>query len=57
MSSAWAAGMGAVAGAGGAMMVQRIPRGAQVSVPVCAVLVAALWAVVDGSVGANLPLW
>lgn len=49
--------MGAVAGAGGAMLLRRIPRGARVSAPVCAVLVAALWAMVGGSAGANLPLW
>ncbi|HJT04159.1 MAG TPA: A24 family peptidase [Pseudonocardiaceae bacterium] len=57
MNSAWTAGVGAVAGAGGAMMVRRIPRGARLSAPVCAVLVAALWAVVGARSGADLPLW
>jgi leader peptidase (prepilin peptidase)/N-methyltransferase len=49
--------MGAVAGAGGAMLLRRISRGARVPAPVCAALVAALWAMVGGPVGANLPLW
>lgn len=38
-------------------MVRRIPRGARLSAPVCAVLVAALWAVVGARSGADLPLW
>jgi len=38
-------------------MVRRIPRGARLSAPVCAVLVAALWTVVGARAGANLPLW
>ena len=49
--------MGAAAGAGGAMLLRRIPRGARIPAPVCAALVAALWAMVGGRVGANLPLW
>jgi leader peptidase (prepilin peptidase) / N-methyltransferase len=49
--------MGAVAGAGGAMLLRRIPRGARVPGPVCAALVAALWVLVAGRVGANLPWW
>ena len=38
-------------------MLRRIPRGARISAPMCAVLVAALWAVVGGGVGADIPLW
>ena len=49
--------MGAVVGAAGAMLLRRIPRGARVPAPLCAALVAALWAVVGGRVGADLPLW
>ena len=49
--------MGAVVGAAGAMLLRRLPRGARVPAPLCAALVAALWAVVGGRVGADLPLW
>lgn len=52
MGSVWVAVSGAVAGAGGAMLLRRIPRGVRVPVPVCAVVVAALWAVVG-----DLPVW
>lgn len=49
--------VGAVAGAGGAMLLRRIPRGVRVPVPVCAISVAALWAVIDGRAGLGVPLW
>ena len=39
------------------MILHRIPRGVRVPVPVCALLVAALWTVVYGLVGAGVPLW
>jgi leader peptidase (prepilin peptidase) / N-methyltransferase len=39
------------------MLLRRIPRGARVPGPVCAALVAALWVLVAGRVGANLPWW
>jgi leader peptidase (prepilin peptidase) / N-methyltransferase len=45
---------GALAGGAGAMMVRRIPRGVRVPVPVCAVGVAAVWAVVGAR---GLPVW
>lgn len=51
-----AAVAGAVAGAGGAELLRRIPRGVRVSVPVCTVLVAALWAVISVRAG-ELPGW
>ncbi|MGB8963392.1 MAG: prepilin peptidase [Pseudonocardiaceae bacterium] len=51
----WAALAGAMAGAGGAMMLRRLPRGVRVPVPVCAVAVAALWAAVGEQAG--LPVW
>ncbi|MGH3698671.1 MAG: prepilin peptidase [Pseudonocardiaceae bacterium] len=44
---------GAIAGAGGALMLRRLPRGVRVPVPVCAVAVAVLWA----AVGKGLPVW
>ncbi|MGH3901485.1 MAG: prepilin peptidase [Pseudonocardiaceae bacterium] len=47
---------GAVAGAGGAMLLRRIPRGVRVSMPACTVLVAALWAVVGERAG-DLPVY
>ncbi|HKR51472.1 MAG TPA: A24 family peptidase [Pseudonocardiaceae bacterium] len=47
---------GAVAGAGGAVLLRRIPRGVRVPVPVCAVAVAALWGVVGERAG-GLPVW
>ena len=49
--------LGAVAGAGGAMMLRRVPRGVRVPVPACAVLVAVLWAVAGARLGAHVPLW
>lgn len=36
---------------------RRVPRGVRVPVPACAVLVAALWAVAGGRLGAHVPLW
>lgn len=39
------------------MILHRIPRGVRVPVPVCALLVAALWTVVYGRIGAGVPLW
>jgi leader peptidase (prepilin peptidase) / N-methyltransferase len=39
------------------MMLRRVPRGVRVPVPACAVLVAALWAVAGGRLGAHVPLW
>jgi leader peptidase (prepilin peptidase)/N-methyltransferase len=50
-----AAVSGAAAGAGGAVLLRRIPRGVRVSVPVCAVVVAVLWVVVGERAG-GLPL-
>jgi len=38
-------------------MLRRIPRGVRVPVPVCAVAVAALWAVVDERALGGLPAW
>jgi leader peptidase (prepilin peptidase) / N-methyltransferase len=52
----WAVVTGAVAGAGGAVLLRRVPRGVQVPVLACGVLVAALWAVVVARVG-GLPVW
>ena len=49
--------MGAVAGSGGAILLRWIPRGVRVPVPMCALLVAALWAVVGGRTAPDLPLW
>ncbi|MGB6163669.1 MAG: prepilin peptidase [Pseudonocardiaceae bacterium] len=57
MGSVWVAVMGAVAGAGGAMMLRRIPCGVPVPVPACAVAVAALWAVVGERAMGGLPVW
>lgn len=56
MSSIWAAVTGAVAGAGGAVLLRRIPRGVRVPAVACGVLVAALWAVVVARAG-GLPVW
>ena len=39
------------------MLLRRIPRGVRVPVPVCAVSVAALWAVIGGRAGLGVPLW
>ncbi|MGH3870673.1 MAG: prepilin peptidase [Pseudonocardiaceae bacterium] len=47
---------GVVAGVGGAVLLGRIPRGVRVSVPACAVAVAALWIVV-GQRSGGLPVW
>ncbi|MGH3774626.1 MAG: prepilin peptidase [Pseudonocardiaceae bacterium] len=52
----WAVVTGAVAGAGGAMLLRRIPRGVRVSMLACGVVVAALWAVVAERAG-GLPVW
>ncbi len=49
--------MGAVAGAGGAMMLRRVPRGVRIPVPACAVLVAALWVVAGVRLGDHFPMW
>jgi leader peptidase (prepilin peptidase) / N-methyltransferase len=57
VGSVWVVVTGALAGTGGAMMLRRIPRGVSVSVPVCAVLVAALWAVVSERALGCLPMW
>lgn len=58
MNSAWLAVTGAAAGAGGAVLLRRIPRGARVPVPICAVLVAVPWWVVGWRAEvAGLPLW
>jgi leader peptidase (prepilin peptidase) / N-methyltransferase len=38
-------------------MLRRIPRGVRVSAPVCAVAVAALWAVVGQRAVGGLPVW
>ncbi|MGH3853257.1 MAG: prepilin peptidase [Pseudonocardiaceae bacterium] len=54
MFGVWVAASGAIAGAGGAMLLRRIPRGVRVPVPVCAALVAALWVVVGAR---GLPVW
>jgi leader peptidase (prepilin peptidase) / N-methyltransferase len=53
----WVVVMGAVAGAGGAMLLRRIPRGVRVPVPACAVAVAVLWAVVGARDVEGLPVW
>lgn len=47
---------GAGAGAGGAVLLRRIPCGVRVSPVTCAVMVAALWAVIGGLAG-ELPVW
>ncbi|HZA17293.1 MAG TPA: A24 family peptidase [Pseudonocardiaceae bacterium] len=52
----WAVVTGAVAGAGGAVLLRRIPRGVRVPALTCGVLVAALWAVVVTWAG-GLPVW
>lgn len=38
-------------------MLRRIPRGVWLPVPVCAMVVAALWAVVGGRASVGLPVW
>lgn len=48
---------GAVAGAGGAMVLRRLPRGVPVPVSVCTVAVAALWAAVGEQAREGLPVW
>ena len=53
----WMAVSGAAAGAGGAMLLGRVPRGVRVPVPACAVMVAALWAVVGERAVGGLPVW
>ncbi|MGH4013064.1 MAG: prepilin peptidase [Pseudonocardiaceae bacterium] len=50
------AGVGAAAGAGGAVLLRCLRRGVQVPAPVCAALVAVLWAAVAVRAG-SLPLW
>jgi len=57
VSTVWMAVTGAAAGAGGAMLLRRIPRGVRVPVPVCAVVVAALWVVVGERAVGGLPVW
>ncbi|MGH4008106.1 MAG: prepilin peptidase [Pseudonocardiaceae bacterium] len=52
----WVAGTGAMAGAGGAVLLRRIPRGVRVPVLACGVAVAALWAVAAERAGV-LPVW
>lgn len=56
MGSEWAVVTGAVAGAGGAVLLRRIPRGVRVPVLVCGLMVAVLWAVV-GALAGGLPVW
>ncbi len=56
MSSVWAVVTGAAAGAGGVVLLRRIPRGVRVPVLACSVLVAALWAVASQRLG-GLPMW
>ncbi|MGH3929626.1 MAG: prepilin peptidase [Pseudonocardiaceae bacterium] len=51
-----AAVSGAGVGAGGAVLLRRIPRGVRVSVLPCAVMVAALWALIGGRID-ELPVW
>lgn len=47
---------GAAAGGGGAVLVDRVPRGVRVPVPACAVVVAVLWSAV-GVRADELPVW
>jgi len=48
---------GAIAGAGGAMVLRRLPRGVPVPVPVCTVAVAVLWAAVSERASEGLSVW
>jgi leader peptidase (prepilin peptidase)/N-methyltransferase len=48
---------GAIAGAGGAIVLRRLPRGVPVPVSVCAVAVAVLWAAVSERASEGLPVW
>jgi leader peptidase (prepilin peptidase)/N-methyltransferase len=57
VGTGWVAVAGVGAGAGGAMLLRRIPRGVRVPVPVCAVVVAALWVVVGERAVGGLPVW
>ncbi|MGH3903164.1 MAG: prepilin peptidase [Pseudonocardiaceae bacterium] len=50
------AALGLVAGAGGALLLRRIPRGVRVAPLVCAAMVSALWATV-GALAGELPPW
>ncbi|MGH3936667.1 MAG: prepilin peptidase [Pseudonocardiaceae bacterium] len=56
MSIGWAVVTGAAAGAGGAVLLRRVPRGVRVPVLACGVLVAALWVVASQRLG-GLPVW
>jgi leader peptidase (prepilin peptidase)/N-methyltransferase len=47
---------GAVAGAGGAVLLRRVPRGVRVPVLACGLAVAVLWAVA-GARASGLPVW
>ncbi|MGH3910421.1 MAG: hypothetical protein ACRDRM_06280, partial [Pseudonocardiaceae bacterium] len=50
------AALGLAAGAGGALLLRRIPRGVRVAPLVCAAMVSALWATV-GALAGELPPW
>jgi leader peptidase (prepilin peptidase)/N-methyltransferase len=47
---------GAVAGAGGAVLLRRVPRGVRVPTLACGLIVAVLWVVV-GARASGLPVW
>jgi leader peptidase (prepilin peptidase)/N-methyltransferase len=56
----WTVVTGAVAGAGGAVLLRRVPRGVRVPVLACGLAVAVLWAVlwaVAGARAGGLPVW
>ncbi|MGH3548512.1 MAG: prepilin peptidase [Pseudonocardiaceae bacterium] len=57
MGAVWMAVAGAAAGAGGAVVLRRLPRGVPVPVPICAMAVAALWVAVGERASEGLPVW